>query len=178
MPTPKTSDILGIPKLHGEIGEFPVHCWEFPSCVEKLGNSQQHTGNSQVVWRNWGIPKFCGAFWEFPVHDREFPLTSDVLWKFTLRKKTWGLKERSEKYLKRTRGRRRWEKWRKFFGKERRGYVVDLIFSIRISVTFHKGKGTFVGASNKGRWRKYEVTGMREDIMDLKSGNVLVAFVM
>ncbi|THU86487.1 hypothetical protein K435DRAFT_805072 [Dendrothele bispora CBS 962.96] len=59
------SMLLGIPKLCGEIGEFP------------------HTGNSRVVWRNWGIPnnilgipKFCEAFWEFPVHDREFPLTS------------------------------------------------------------------------------------------------------
>ncbi|THU95267.1 hypothetical protein K435DRAFT_798273 [Dendrothele bispora CBS 962.96] len=59
------STLLGIPKLCGEIGEFP------------------HTGNSRVVWRNWGIPnnilgipKFCEAFWEFPVHDWEFPLTS------------------------------------------------------------------------------------------------------
>ncbi|THV02126.1 hypothetical protein K435DRAFT_792794 [Dendrothele bispora CBS 962.96] len=81
------NSILGIPKL----------------CV-KLGNSQQHTGNSQVVCQTgefptayWEFPVVCQtgefptAYWEFPSSYWEFPSCVEELGNSQVVWRNWGI---------------------------------------------------------------------------------------
>ncbi|THU86488.1 hypothetical protein K435DRAFT_805073 [Dendrothele bispora CBS 962.96] len=117
---PLSATILGIPKLHGEIGEFPYTVgnsqvvwrnWGIPSMLlgipklcelgnsvllgipklcGELGNSQQHTGNSRVVWRNWGIPN----------NILGIPKFCEAFWEFPVHDREFPLTSVSQSYKK------------------------------------------------------------------------------